>query len=161
MNPQLKTNTIQYKLINYFIIIFSINLLQNLSVNSLRVYINANSEDFCIYKSYARGDTARIRLTPVNTVNPEKSHINFHMINLHNGDLDVKKNGIGELSVDVDIRKAADYKFCFKPIYQEDVSIDFSITSAVEDNVDLSIASQSNFLILLIFFKLFQHLQSL
>lgn len=121
------------------LLIFTLNL-----ANSIKIKISLGTGDFCGYKVMERLDDLQIDIKLTNKEKPENSKINLNIINLTDGEFLLNLNQISQaLKKNVVVNRSAEYKFCFKPIYSEEVEIEFFFNTKSEHVQAFEIAHES------------------
>lgn len=121
-------------------------LLYNISTTlCLKIALSLSKGDFCVMKKVSLGDEVTVIANVSSPIN--KNKVNFLLYNDAKNELIFIKNQISELNEIINAKGNLVYKFCFKPIYEEDVFVDFSIFTATETNEAHSLAGESTFLI--------------
>jgi hypothetical protein len=132
------------KTFNLFQIIIFMHISVNISI-SMKTKISLATGDFCGYKFMERQDDLQIDIKLTNKEKPQNSKINLNIINLTDGEFLLNLNQISDnMKKNIIVNRSSEYKFCFKPIYSEEVEVEFLFSTKSEHVHAFEIAHESN-----------------
>ena len=121
-----------------FIIITNIAFIISLKIN-----LSTRYSDFCFTKLLEKDDSLGIELIVINLSAPEKNKVNLIITNTDEAEFLKNYNQSSEINDKITITRSSIYKFCFKPIYTEEIIVDFNIYSGTETKSLVDIANES------------------
>lgn len=126
-----------------FILITAIMFEETLNI---RVKISLKTGDFCGYKFLDKSEDFKVNIRVINVNNPTKSLVNFNVVSVTDGEFLLNQNNVNDYKNKISVSKSSEYKFCFKPAYEDEVIVDFSFSTKKESMHAFDIAQESKYL---------------
>lgn len=118
-------------------------ILHSAIVFSLKINLSTRISDFCFTKQLEKDDSLGIEFRVINLTIPDKNKVNLIITNSDEAEFLKNYNQATEINDNVKITRTANYKFCFKPIYTEEIIVDFNIFSGTETKSLVDVANES------------------
>lgn len=110
--------------------ILFLNIILFYQTLSFKTKIGLDSGDFCLYKQIYRRDDNLVINVDLQPEDPDKASINL-AVYLNDEEI-LMKSSLIKIRESIPIKNMAEYKICFKPIFKELISIEYSVNSKIE-----------------------------